>query len=43
MLCAQQTHVVETIIKREMALLIKFLKMVMYLLFSAPGYRCVYL
>lgn len=30
MLCAQQTHVVETIIKREMALLIKFLKMVMY-------------
>lgn len=30
MLCAQQTHVVETIIKREMALLIKFLKIVMY-------------
>lgn len=30
MLCAQQIHVVETIIKREMALLIKFLKMVMY-------------
>lgn len=30
MLCAPQTHVVETIIKREMALLIKFLKMVMY-------------